>query len=186
MARCWTHGVLGLFGMVLASELKMFTPSCDVGHFFSALSISYVPATLLWFQFSNAALLSRNRNTVPVAYSIVIAWYLRIDFQQLMTSLQYHWMQRSLRDIAALYGCEASLEKVEEFRKAQGLSSIGSKCFQAANVSAILVDDGLALDKMLELEAHKEFVPTVSRVLRIEWLAETIINDVSLPLSSQR
>ncbi|KAI5016278.1 hypothetical protein ZWY2020_006129, partial [Hordeum vulgare] len=85
--------------------------------------------------------------------------------------------KRSLKDIAALYGCEASLEKVEEFRKSQGLSSIGSKCFQAANISTILVDDGIAFDKMLELEAHKEFVPTVGRVLRIEWLAETIIND---------
>lgn len=83
-----------------------------------------------------------------------------------------------------MYGCEASLDKVEEFRKAQGLSSISSKCFQAANISAILVDDGLAFDKMLELEAHKEFVPTVGRVLRIEWLAETIINDDSFSGSS--
>ncbi|VAH03950.1 unnamed protein product [Triticum turgidum subsp. durum] len=92
--------------------------------------------------------------------------------------------KRSIKDIAALYGCEASLDKVEEFRKAQGLSSISSKCFQAANISAILVDDGLAFDKMLELEAHKEFVPTVGRVLRIEWLAETIINDDSFSGSS--
>ncbi|VAH15977.1 unnamed protein product [Triticum turgidum subsp. durum] len=92
--------------------------------------------------------------------------------------------KRSLKDIAALYGCEASLDKVEEFRKAQGLSSIASKCFQAANISAILVDDGLVFDKMLELEAHKEFVPTVGRVLRIEWLAETIINDDSFSGSS--
>ena len=46
------------------------------------------------------------------------------------------------------------------------------------------MDDGLAFDKMLELEAHKEFVPTVGRVLRIEWLAETIINDDSFSGSS--
>lgn len=89
-------------------------------------------------------------------------------------------MQRSLRDIAALYSCEASLEKVEGFRSAEGLKSIGSKCFQAANISIILIDDGIEFDKMLDLESHKAFAPVVGRVLRIERLAETIINDVSV------
>lgn len=88
-------------------------------------------------------------------------------------------MQRSLRDIAALYNCEASLEKVEAFRSAEGLKSICSKCFQAANISVILIDDGIVFDKMLDLESHKAFAPVVGRVLRIERLAETIINDVS-------
>ncbi|KAJ1295341.1 hypothetical protein BS78_01G216300 [Paspalum vaginatum] len=92
--------------------------------------------------------------------------------------------KRSLRDIAALYSCEASLEKVEEFRRAEGLKSIGSKCFQAANISAILIDDGITFDKMLDLESHKAFAPVVGRVLRIERLAETIINDESFSGSS--
>jgi hypothetical protein len=92
--------------------------------------------------------------------------------------------KRSLKDIAELYKCEASLEKVEEFRKAKGLSSISSKCFQAANISSILMDDGIQFDRMLELESHKDFVPTVGRVLRIEWVAETIINDDSFSGSS--
>ncbi|ONM06124.1 glutamate-ammonia ligase [Zea mays] len=87
--------------------------------------------------------------------------------------------KRSLRDIAALYNCEASLEKVEKFRSAEGLKSIGSKCFQAANISVILIDDGIAFDKMLDLESHKAFAPVVGRVLRIERLAETIINAVA-------
>ncbi|CAN6293355.1 unnamed protein product [Urochloa humidicola] len=92
--------------------------------------------------------------------------------------------KRSLRDIAALYNCEASLEKVEEFRRAQGLKSIISKCFQAANISAILIDDGITFDKMLDLESHKAFAPILGRVLRIERLAETIINDESFSGSS--
>ena len=89
-------------------------------------------------------------------------------------------MQKSLRDIAALYNCKPLLEKVEKFRSAEGLKSIGSKCFQAANISVILIDDGIAFDKMLDLESHKAFAPVVGRVLRIERLAETIINDVSV------
>uniref|UniRef100_A0A453N108 GS catalytic domain-containing protein n=1 Tax=Aegilops tauschii subsp. strangulata TaxID=200361 RepID=A0A453N108_AEGTS len=86
--------------------------------------------------------------------------------------------KRSLRDIAALYDCDPSLEKVEEFRRAQGLSSITSKCFQAANISALVVDDVSTLDKTLELESHKAFAPKVYRVVGIETLAETIINEV--------
>lgn len=92
--------------------------------------------------------------------------------------------KRSLRDIAALYNCEALLEKVEKFRSAEGLKSIGSKCFQAANISVILIDDGIAFDKMLDLESHKAFAPVVGRVLRIERLAETIINAESFSGSS--
>jgi len=93
-------------------------------------------------------------------------------------------MQRSLRDIASLYNCEASLEKVEEFRTAEGLKSISLKCFEAANISAILIDDGITFDKMLDLESHKALSPLIGRVLRIERLAETIINDVSVFLLS--
>ncbi|KAK3153845.1 hypothetical protein QOZ80_2BG0182250 [Eleusine coracana subsp. coracana] len=92
--------------------------------------------------------------------------------------------KRSLRDIAALYNCEASLEKVEEFRRADGFKSISSKCFQAANLSVILIDDGIVFDKMLDLESHKELAPIVGKVLRIEWLAETIINDEAFSGSS--
>lgn len=91
-------------------------------------------------------------------------------------------MQRSLRDIAALYDCDASFEMVEEFRRVQGLSSITSKCFQAANISALVVDDVSKFDKILELESHKAFAPKVYRVVGIETLAETIINEVSVPL----
>ncbi|KAG2537741.1 protein fluG-like [Panicum virgatum] len=92
--------------------------------------------------------------------------------------------KRSLRDIAALYNCEASLEKVEEFRTAEGLTLIGSKCFQAANISAVLIDDGITFDKMLDLDSHKAFSPVIGRVLRIERLAETIINEESFSGSS--
>nr|CAB3452973.1 unnamed protein product [Digitaria exilis] len=87
--------------------------------------------------------------------------------------------KRSVRDIAALYNCEASLQKVEEFRRAEEFTSISSKCFRAANISAILIDDDMPFDKMLDMESHKAFAPVVGRVLGIECLAETILNDES-------
>ncbi|XP_065020492.1 protein fluG [Musa acuminata AAA Group] len=85
--------------------------------------------------------------------------------------------KRSLRDIAALYNCRASLDELESHRKSSGLLSITAKCFEAANVSAVLIDDGILFDKMCDLEWHKSFAPAVGRILRIEHLAETILND---------
>lgn len=87
-------------------------------------------------------------------------------------------LQRSLRKIAELYGCEPSLEAVEEYRRSAGLQSISSVCFRAAKISAVLIDDGLKLDKKNDLEWHKSFVPFVGRVLRIERLAEEILDHV--------
>ncbi|TYI97688.1 hypothetical protein E1A91_D01G160600v1, partial [Gossypium mustelinum] len=72
---------------------------------------------------------------------------------------------RSLRDIAELYGTESSLDAVEY-----------SKCFKAAGISAILIDDGLKLDKKHDIRRHKNFVPFVGRILRIELLAEEILD----------
>jgi hypothetical protein len=71
---------------------------------------------------------------------------------------------------------------VENHRKSKGLASISSKCFGVANISTVLLDDGIVFDKMLDWKSHKSFVPTVGRILRIEHLAETILNDVSIPL----
>ncbi|KAA3466345.1 Glutamate-ammonia ligase [Gossypium australe] len=83
---------------------------------------------------------------------------------------------RSLRDIAELYGTESSLDAVEQYRRSSGLQAISSKCFKAAGISAILIDDGLKLDKKHDIRWHKNFVPFVGRILRIERLAEEILD----------
>ncbi|KAF2289848.1 hypothetical protein GH714_038901 [Hevea brasiliensis] len=84
--------------------------------------------------------------------------------------------KRNLREVAELYGCENSLQVVEEHRRSSGLGSIMVKCFKAARISAILIDDGLKLDKMHDIEWHKNFTPFVGRILRIERLAESILD----------
>jgi len=98
--------------------------------------------------------------------------------------LRSHGLQRSLRDIAELYGCEGSLNGVETHRKASGLESIASKCFEAANLSAVFIDDGIVFDKMREWDWHTRLAPAVGRVLRIEHLAETILNEVRTSILS--
>ncbi|OIW01572.1 hypothetical protein TanjilG_21152 [Lupinus angustifolius] len=85
--------------------------------------------------------------------------------------------KRSLKDIAELYGSASSLQGVEEYRRGTGLQSICSTCFKAARISTILIDDGLKLDKMHHIEWHKSFTPFVGRILRIERVAEQILDE---------
>ena len=83
-----------------------------------------------------------------------------------------------MRDIAELYDCQPTLHGVEDYRKSSGLDSICSTCFNAARISAVLIDDGLVLDKKHNIDWHKKFVPFVGRILRIERLAENILDEV--------
>ncbi|KMZ58598.1 hypothetical protein ZOSMA_75G00310 [Zostera marina] len=87
------------------------------------------------------------------------------------------FFKRSIRDIAELYNCNASLTDVEGHRNLTGFDAIGSKCFSAANISAIFIDDGVDFDKKREWECHSRFVPAVGRIIRIEHLAEKILNE---------
>ncbi|GER36840.1 glutamine synthetase [Striga asiatica] len=85
--------------------------------------------------------------------------------------------KRSLREIAELYGSDLSLDAVQEYRSRSGVESVTERCLKAARISAIFIDDGLELDKKLELEWHKKFVPFVGRILRIERVAEEILDE---------
>ncbi|KAF8044966.1 hypothetical protein N665_5921s0001 [Sinapis alba] len=87
--------------------------------------------------------------------------------------------KRNLREVAKLYGTEVSLEAIEKHRQTLGLHSLTTKCFNEARISALLVDDGLKLDKKHDIDWHRNFVPHVGRVLRIETLAEQILDEES-------
>ncbi|GLT92285.1 hypothetical protein SLE2022_101290 [Rubroshorea leprosula] len=84
--------------------------------------------------------------------------------------------KRNLREISELYGTESSLDAVEEYRRLSGLQAISWICFKAAGISAVLIDDGLKLDKMHDIEWHRSLVPFAGRILRIERLAEQILD----------
>ncbi|CAK9134026.1 unnamed protein product [Ilex paraguariensis] len=87
--------------------------------------------------------------------------------------------KRSLREIAKLYGSELSLHGVQGYRSCFGLESISTMCFQDAGICTILIDDGIELDKKHEIEWHRKFAPVVGRILRIEQLAEKILDEGS-------
>lgn len=87
--------------------------------------------------------------------------------------------KRSLKEIAELYGSNSSLDAVQEYRSSCGVESVTSKCLRAARISAVLIDDGLELDKMHDIEWHKKFFSFVGRILRIERVAEKILDEGS-------
>jgi len=70
------------------------------------------------------------------------------------------------------------LQGVEEYRRVSGLQSITSTCLKAAKISAILIDDGIQMDKKNEIEWHKNFIPFAGRILRTERVAEQILEQV--------
>lgn len=85
--------------------------------------------------------------------------------------------RRSLRDIAAILNCEPELEAILINRERLGLEQLTQLYFQAANIEAIYLDDGLSPDSILPLSWHEKFLPT-KRILRLEVLAESLISQV--------
>lgn len=84
--------------------------------------------------------------------------------------------RRSIREIAQLLGCDPNEEAVLARRDALGLEQLTSRCFEAANLEGVLIDDGLMPDEILPLDWHRSFVP-VHRLLRIETMAEELVGE---------
>lgn len=85
-----------------------------------------------------------------------------------------------MREISELYGSNSSFDAVQEYRSRCGVELVTTKCFKAARISVVLIDDGLELDKMYSIEWHKKFVPFVGRIVRIEREAEKILDEVRI------
>ncbi|KAG5632075.1 hypothetical protein H5410_003792 [Solanum commersonii] len=94
----------------------------------------------------------------------------------------------NLNEICELYGSSLSLDAVEESRRCLGLEASAAVCFKAARIVILLIDDGIKLDKKLDIKWHERLVPTVGRILQVEHVAENILekgsNGKSWTLSS--
>ena len=82
--------------------------------------------------------------------------------------------RRSLREIAALLGCEPSEESVLARRAELGLERLCEICFPASGLEMVLMDDGFLPGQILPIAWHEQFVP-VRRILRLEALAEDLL-----------
>ena len=86
--------------------------------------------------------------------------------------------RRSLRDMADLLKCEPQELEVLSTRDNLGLEKLTETCFHAANLDAILLDDGFLPEQILPWQWHEKFVP-VRRLLRIEDVAQNLIPQVN-------
>ena len=81
--------------------------------------------------------------------------------------------RRSLRELGLLLNCKPTEADIISQRQAMGLDTLTQRCFEASNLSGILLDDGFLPDTILSAQWHQQFVP-VQRLLRLERLAEML------------
>jgi predicted TIM-barrel fold metal-dependent hydrolase len=112
---------------------------------------------------------------MPYTAAFTEAYDAQILNQHVRHTLCY---RRSLRDIAALLNCKPDEASILARRTEIGLEPLTKLCFEAANLESIVLDDGFLPDTILPSEWHQQFVP-VHRLLRLEWLAEQLISQVS-------
>lgn len=82
--------------------------------------------------------------------------------------------RRSLREIAELLGCPAQEEAVLARRTELGFDELTKRCFAAARLEAVFLDDGFLPDQVVPTKDHERFVP-VSRLERLEHVAEGLV-----------
>lgn len=81
----------------------------------------------------------------------------------------------NLNEICEMYGSSLSLDAVEESRRCLGLEASAAVSFKAARIVILLIDDGIKLDKKLDIKWHEKVVPTVGRILQVEHVAHNIL-----------
>lgn len=75
-----------------------------------------------------------------------------------------------------MYGVEPNEASLKAHRESIGLEAVSERCFGGANIDYVLLDDGLTMDRMLGLGWHRKYIRSVHRVLRIETVAEAVLN----------
>lgn len=96
--------------------------------------------------------------------------------------VQHHARQtlsysRSLREIAALLKCDPTEEAIHQCREKIGLESLTKQCIDAANLEAVLLDDGFFPKSSLPWDWHQQFTQ-VYRLIQVETLAERLMAEV--------
>ncbi|KAJ4657278.1 hypothetical protein HRR90_002515 [Exophiala dermatitidis] len=87
---------------------------------------------------------------------------------------------RGIRQLAEFYQCPETLEDVKAARYEwvrRDYPGLIQRCF--AGTHAIMMDDGLSPEIIHPFKWHRHFVPTVSRIVRIEAIAAELLEHLS-------
>jgi predicted TIM-barrel fold metal-dependent hydrolase len=86
--------------------------------------------------------------------------------------------RRSLRDIADLLGCAANEDAIQYARSKLTIEQLTKRCFDAAHLDVVLLDDGYLPEQTQPTAWHGQFA-TVRRILRVEWVVEELLAQVN-------
>lgn len=87
---------------------------------------------------------------------------------------------RAVKEMAEFYQCPETLQDVKAARYEWVRRDYGGlikRCFEGTH--AILMDDGLLPEKINPFKWHRQFVPTVSRIVRIEVIAAELLEHLA-------
>ncbi|KAK5273761.1 hypothetical protein LTR96_000361 [Exophiala xenobiotica] len=93
------------------------------------------------------------------------------------TSLSH---MRAMKDLAAFYQCPETLQDVKACRYEwvrRDYAGLIKRCFEGTH--AIMMDDGLSPEIIHPFTWHRQFVPTVSRIVRIEAVASELLESLA-------
>lgn len=87
---------------------------------------------------------------------------------------------RGIKDLAQFYQCPETLQDVKAARYEwvrRDYPGLIKKCFEGTH--AIMMDDGLSPELIHSFKWHRQFVPTVSRIVRIEAVAAELLEHLA-------
>ncbi|KIW50071.1 hypothetical protein PV05_11692 [Exophiala xenobiotica] len=87
---------------------------------------------------------------------------------------------RGIKDLAAFYQCPETLQDVKACRYEwvrRDYAGLIKRCFEGTH--AIMMDDGLSPEIIHPFTWHRQFVPTVSRIVRIEAVASELLESLA-------
>lgn len=87
------------------------------------------------------------------------------------------FFKRSMRQLAELLGCDASLEGLQALRDQLGYEGLAQRLFDAGGFAALILDDGFMPDRIMPTPWHQRFAPTF-RLIRIEHLAAQLLEQL--------
>nr|WP_243454847.1 amidohydrolase family protein [Meiothermus sp. CFH 77666] len=87
------------------------------------------------------------------------------------------FFRRSLRDLAEFFGCEPSLEALEEARLRHPYLELARWLFAEANISHLLIEDSPGNDDLWPAKTHAQHLALgVGRIVRLEAELEQLLN----------
>ncbi|GEM83005.1 amidohydrolase family protein [Meiothermus hypogaeus] len=87
------------------------------------------------------------------------------------------FFRRSLRDLAEFFGCEPSLEALEETRRRHNYPELARWLFAEANISHLLIEDGQSSEDLWRAETYAPHLALgVGRIVQLEAELEKLLD----------